>query len=181
MCYANGLDILVDAFLELKSQPDFDDLTLVLTGGHTGDDKKYLRRIKKKISRSCCESSVEYHDDFDGPGRMDFFDRVSIISVPLREGYASGLFLLESMASGIPVVQPALGAMPEIIEASGGGITYPVNEPAALANALKELLTDPERLEKLSLAARNGVEKEFNIYQKTEKMIEVFTKTGIKK
>ncbi len=106
--------------------------------------------------------------------------QVSVISVPLREGYASGLFLLEAMASGIPVVQPAVGAMPEIIKASGGGITYPQNDPSTLAMALKNLLTDPEKLEKLSHLARKGVEEEFNIYRKTEKMMEVYRKSGAK-
>jgi glycosyltransferase involved in cell wall biosynthesis len=178
MSHANGLDILVDAFLELKSQPGFEDVTLTLTGGHTGDDVKYIRRLKKKIKRSCCEDKVIYHDDFDGPGRMEFFNRVSIVSVPLREGYASGLFSLEAMASGIPVVQPAVGAFPEIIEATGGGITYSPNDPATLAAALAGLLNDPAQLEKLSVAARKGIEKNFDIHQKADRMIEVFRKSG---
>jgi len=181
MCHENGLDILVDAFLELKKQPEFEDVKLVLTGGHTGDDKRFLKRIKKKISRSCCEDKVVYHDDFDGPGRLEFFDMVSIVSVPLREGFASGLFMLEAMASGIPVVQPAVGAMPEIIESSGGGITYPENDPTILANALKELLNDPAKVQELGLSARKGIEEEFNIYKKTEKIIDVFQKSVEKK
>jgi glycosyltransferase involved in cell wall biosynthesis len=178
MCHSNGLDILVDAFLELKTLPGFEDVTLLMTGGHTGDDTKYLKRLRKKIDRSCCGDAVFYHDDFDGPGRIEFFDRVSVISVPLREGYASGLFLLEAMASGVPVVQPELGAFPEIVNSTGGGITYPTNDPVTLAGALSSLLSDPARIEELSLAARKGVEEEFNIHSKTEKMIEIYRKAA---
>jgi glycosyltransferase involved in cell wall biosynthesis len=180
MCYANGLDILVDAFIELKNLPGFDDVSLLLTGGYTRDDKKYIRGIKRKIRRSGYEKDVEFHDDFDGPGRTRFFNRVSLMSVPLREGYAFGLFLLEAMASGIPVVQPSLGAFPEIIEASGGGLTYPENTSHALAAALADLLNDLEKAEKLSLAARKGVENDFNIHKKTEKMVQVFRNAGAK-
>ena len=132
MCYANGLDILVDAFLDLKGRPGFEDVNLVLTGGSTGDDKKFIRGVKRKIKRSGHNSSVEFHDDFDGPGRTEFFNKVTVISVPQREGYAFGLFLLEAMASGIPVVQPDIGAFPEIIGTKGAGILYPENEPAQL-------------------------------------------------
>jgi glycosyltransferase involved in cell wall biosynthesis len=181
MSHANGLDILVDAFLELKNTTGFEDIILVLTGGHTGDDTRYLKRLKRKISRGCCEDSIVYHEDFDGPGRAEFFDRVSVISVPAREGYATGLYLLEAMASGIPVVQPAVGAFPEIISSSGGGLTYDQDDPSALVAALKELLSNTRKLEQLSLAARQGIEKEFNIHKKAEKMIDIFHQSGLKK
>jgi glycosyltransferase involved in cell wall biosynthesis len=124
---------------------------------------------------------VEFHDDFDGPGRAEFFNKVTVISVPQREGYAFGLFLLEAMASGIPVVQPDLGAFPEIIGTEGAGILYPENEPAPLASALADFLNDPGRMAEMSLAARKNVEENFNIYDTTGKMIEVFRKSGVKK
>jgi glycosyltransferase involved in cell wall biosynthesis len=181
MCHMNGLDILVDAFLELKNIPGHEDVGLVLTGGYTGDDKRYLRGIKKKIRKSGYEASVEFQEDFEEQGRIDFFNKVSLVSVPLREGFAFGLFLLEAMASGVPVVQPALGAFPEIIETTGGGVTYAENNPEELAGALAGLLGDPARMEKLSTAARKGVEKDFNIYKKTEKIIEVFRQAGARK
>jgi len=180
MCYANGLDILVDAFFDLKSRQGFEDVNLLITGGNTGDDKKYIKGLKRKISRSGYDSSVEFHDDFAGPGRTDFFNRVSVVSVPAREGYAFGLFMLEAMASGIPVVQPDLGAFPEIIGTSGGGIIYPENDPATLASTLADLLNNPGKMADMSLAARKNVEENFDIFKTTEKMIEVYRKSGAK-
>ena len=111
-------------------------------------------------------------------GRTEFFDRVSVISVPLREGYAFGLFLLEAMASGIPAVQPEEGAFPEIINATGGGILYPDNDAISLSSSLADLLNNPEKLEELSRNARKGVEERFNIFQTSARMMEIFQNAG---
>ena len=48
MCHENGLDILVDAFILLKQKEGFEDVELVLTGGSTGDDRKFLSDIRRK-------------------------------------------------------------------------------------------------------------------------------------
>jgi len=78
------------------------------------------------------------------------------------------------MASGVPVVQPALGAFPEIVNRSGGGIVYQPNTPEALCEALVSLLSDHEKLNSLSENARKGVEIQFNIQDHTNEMINVY-------
>jgi ATPase subunit of ABC transporter with duplicated ATPase domains len=84
------------------------------------------------------------------------------------------VYLLEALASGIPVVQPALGAFPEITEISGGGITYSPNNPEALANALAALLADPDQLHDRSRRARAGVERHFNINTQADKWWNIY-------
>jgi glycosyltransferase involved in cell wall biosynthesis len=174
MCEENGLDILVDAFMELKKDPKYSDVRLILTGGYTGDDKQYLKKIKSGLHKNGLEKEVEFHEDFEEKGLREFFKKVSMISVPVRKGEAFGIYLLEAMASGIPVVQPALGAFPEIVGLAGGGKVYEPNTPSALADELKELLDNPTELEALSKAGRKGVEDHYHVSTQVEKMIEVY-------
>jgi len=174
MCHENGFDIVVDAFIELKKKEGFNDVKLILTGGSTGADASYVKQIRKKLTSIHLINQVEFMDDFEGKGRNTFFNKVSLISVPVRNGEAFGMYLLESMASGIPVVQPALGAFPEIINLSGGGIIYEPNTPEFLSKAWMELLSDPERLENISQKALNGVRINFNINDHAKEMIEVY-------
>jgi glycosyltransferase involved in cell wall biosynthesis len=175
MCYENGLDILVDAFILLKKQKAFDDLKLIITGGQTGDDKPYLRLIRKKLDRNGLHASVDFHKDFEGCGRKAFFSKASVISVPVRNGEAFGIYIAESLASGIPVVQPALGAFPEVLAATGGGIIYGENNPEALSSALKQLLDDPVGLMHLSVEARKGAEQHLSINELAKELIKVYT------
>ncbi len=174
MCHENGLDILVGAFILLKKKQGFDDVKLKLTGGSTGSDIKYLKKIKKSIRKEDLESQVDFIDEFEDNDRLGFFSQVTVISVPVRNGEAFGMYLLESMASGIPVLQPAIGAFPEIINLAGGGLIYEPNTPDALCEALATILCDPVLLNSLGLTARKGVEQEFNIHEHAKEMIEVY-------
>ncbi|PKQ62011.1 hypothetical protein BZG02_13810 [Labilibaculum filiforme] len=176
MCEANGFDLMVDAFMELKKDHNFNDVKLILTGGSTGDDKTIIKQVRHKLKEKKLLEQVEFHEDFDGAGRHDFFKKVRMISVPVRNGEAFGLYLLESMASGVPVVQPNLGAFPEIVEKSKGGIIYKNNTAKELAKALKELLKEENKLQELAVTARKGVEKGFNIYTQTDQLIEIYRK-----
>ncbi len=174
MCYELGLDILVDAYILLKKDPQFEDVELHITGGSTGDDRGFLKSQRKKIETEGLAGQVKFHGEFEEKGLLDFFAEVSVMSVPVRKGEAFGIYLLESMASGIPVVQPALGAFPEIVRLSGGGVTYEPNTPQALAKALKELLGDQLRMDELAKQGKSGVEQHFHVEGQVQKMLEVY-------
>ena len=174
MCHENGFDIVVDAFIALKKLPGYEDVKLIATGGSTGDDSKYIKEQKQKIKENNLENSFDILPEFEGDTRHDFFKKVSLISVPVRIGEAFGMYLLESMASGVPVVQPALGAFPEIIELSGGGVTYMPNSPKKLCETWIDLLNNPEKLEKLSINGHEGTKKKFNIHNHAAEIIGLY-------
>ncbi len=174
MCYENGMDILVDAFILLKKQPGYEDVKLILTGGHTGDDKSFLKKVKKRLEKNKLLAAVDFHKDFEGEGRQQFFARTAVISVPVRNGEAFGIYIAEAMASGIPVVQPGLGAFPEIIGQTGGGIIYEDNTPETLATSLKTLLDDPRGLSKLSDDAVKGAHQFLDIHKLAKELIQVY-------
>jgi glycosyltransferase involved in cell wall biosynthesis len=174
VCHENGFGILVDAFIQLKKDPDFKDLQLKVTGGMTGDDKPFLQQQYKKLSTCNILDDLEISEDFSLEGLKDFFSSLTVLSVPVLRGEAFGLYQVEALASGIPLVQPDLGAFPEIISNSGGGVIYSPNTGDSLALALKDILSDPERLLKMSLSGRRAAEEKFDCRKLTNNMIEVY-------
>jgi glycosyltransferase involved in cell wall biosynthesis len=174
MCQANGFDIVIDAFILLKKLPEFNDVKLIVTGGSTSADTKYIKMLKRRIDRAGLHDQVDFHLEFDGQPRKEFFAKVAVGTVPVRNGEAFGIYLPELMASGIPIVQPALGAFPEIVEISGGGVVYQPNTPQTLMEAWSQVLSDSGRLESLSHQARKGVEQFFNIHDHAREMVGVY-------
>jgi glycosyltransferase involved in cell wall biosynthesis len=174
LCYGNGLDILVDAFIGLKKKAGFEDVKLLLTGGYTGVDKRFLKGVRKQIEKAGLGDQVIWQEKFDNEDRLRFFDQVQVLSVPVRGGEAFGIYLTEAMASGVPIVQPKCGAFPEIVEASKGGFIYENNTSKELQGKLELMLGKDFNIKDISTQARSGVEAEFNIRKQSEKLVSIY-------
>jgi len=174
ICEENGFEVLIDAFILLKEDPAFINLKLKATGGMSGDDTTFIQKQINKLKQKYMAHDFEIHDDFSLAGLQHFFDSVQVMSVPVLKGEAFGLYQLEALASGVPLVQPDLGAFPEIISATGGGLIYKPNTAYALAGKLSEILQDPAKLEALSLAGRKAVEEHFNSSKLSEQMVGIY-------
>src|SRR6185503_10595809 len=95
-------------------------------------------------------------------------------SVPARCAEAFGLYVIEALAAGVPVVQPRTGAFPELVESTGGGLLYDPKNPSALADTLEELLLKPDRQRSLGQAGRVAVAKNFSAPAMAEQMVKVW-------
>ena len=172
----NGFEVLIDAFIRLKENPAFSNLKLKATGGMTGDDTKFINHQLQKLKQKDIIRDIEILADFTPAALGDFFKSISVLSVPVLKGEAFGLYQLEALASGVPLVQPELGAFPEIIKATGGGVTYKPNTAEALAEKLTEVLSDKALLEKMSLAGRKAVEENFDCSRLSVQMAAIYAK-----
>lgn len=170
----NGFEILVDAFLKLKAKPKFSDLKLILTGGKTSDDNKFIQKQIKKLEKNNVLHYVEFIDDFRTSVLEEFFKNITVLSVPVLNGEAFGLYQLESLASGIPIIQPDLAAFPEIVEISKAGAIYKPNTSDALAEKLAEVLSDQASLNQMSLNGRKAVEEIFNLKVSTKRLVDIY-------
>jgi len=172
----NGIDKLVDAFIEMKNQDQIPGLSLKICGGYTGIDKDFISEQIKKIREHKLEKSIRIYPDFEGDKKLEFFSDVDVISVPVRKYDGYGLYLLEANASGIPVVQPATGAFPEIVEKTGGGIIYSPDTVGALADNLTKLLKDRTLITSLGQKGSEMVRKEFSLEKMSAGLSEVYNK-----
>jgi glycosyltransferase involved in cell wall biosynthesis len=138
------------------------------------EQKSYLDGIKKKLDSWGLASHFRYHGELDRQGKIEFLSSLSVFSVPESYAEPKGLFLLEAMASGIPVVQPRRGAFTEILERTGGGILVEPDNPEALAQGILELWKDPDRRMELGESAFRNVRLHYGISQMAESTLSVY-------
>lgn len=79
-------------------------------------------------------------------------EQVDIFICPHPQGDPSCTYL-ETMAAGIPIVGYANEALEGLVQLAGSGVTVPVRDAAALADAVQKLWKDPTRLRDMSLRA----------------------------
>ncbi len=174
MCRDKGLDILVDALAMLKAKPRFADLKLRAAGGQTGADRVFLDEVRNKVTAAHLDGDVEFLPNLLNQDRRDFLAGLTVMCVPERTGEAAGLYVLESLASGVPVVQPSNGAFPELIEATGGGVLFEPGNAASLAAAMEKVLGDATLYERLASAGRKSVVEDFSIAKMVQKLTAVY-------
>ncbi len=171
----NGFDKLTDAFIKLKSG-DFPDLTLHVCGGYTGDDKPFVRDQIKKIRENGFKSSVKIYPEFIGNSKEEFFANIDLMSVPVRKYDGYGLYILEANAARVPVVQPATGSFPEIINRTGGGLIYSPDTVDELAAAIVKLISDKTLRTELGNKGNSVVRKEFTTGKMAERLALIYKK-----
>ena len=163
LCHAKGLHTLVDAFVLMKRSDRVDGLKLRIAGTMTAADKPYLRTLTKTLKGHGLIDCVELETDISLERKQEFLRSVSVLSVPGTYGESFGLYLIEAMASGVPVVQPDRGACTELMAATGAGILSRPDDPADLADKIESLLLDKNRLQSLGRAGRASVVEHFNM------------------
>ena len=78
------------------------------------------------------------------------------------------------MASGVPVVQPRVGAFPEIVERAGGGLIVEPEDPEALAEALLQLKRDPALAASLGQSGADGVRRHYTVGRMADQVEAVY-------
>ena len=156
-----GFGLFVDAFIELHRDPRFADVRMKATGGMT--DKAYVNRQKRKLRAAGLEHKAEIDPDAFRNARAAFIGSLTLLSSPVPGGEAFGAYVIEAMASGVPVVEPAVGAYPEIFQEAGCGVLCPTADAAALAETWAALLADPARLATEAQRGREAVARHFNL------------------
>jgi glycosyltransferase involved in cell wall biosynthesis len=158
-----GLHALCEAYRVLRSTGGTGPARLVAAGYLPPEHQPYLDRIREQMTAWGLGHEFEYRGEVDRAEKTAFLQSLDAFSVPATYAEPKGLFLLEALANGVPVVQPRRGAFPEMVRNTGGGLIVDPDDPAALAAGLLELWRNPERAAALAAAGAAGVREHYDV------------------
>jgi glycosyltransferase involved in cell wall biosynthesis len=169
-----GLHILCEGYRRLRSRDGLPASRLWAAGYLAPEHRPYLAGIKKNMDSWGLSDHFSYHGELDRRRKLSFLRSLSVLSVPGPYADPKGLFLLEAMAGGIPVVQPRSGAFTEMVEITGGGMLVQPDDPDDLARGILDLWRDPEKRRELGSRGYEGVRKHYSAARMAQAALEVY-------
>jgi glycosyltransferase involved in cell wall biosynthesis len=169
-----GLHVLADAYVRFRRRTGHERVRLEAAGYMAPNHRAYLDEARAVLERAGLGDEFGYRGELDRAGKLEFLRGLDVLSVPATYDEPKGMFLLEAMASGVPVVQPRRGAFVEVVEKTGGGLLVQPDDPDALAEGLHSLWTDRDLASRLSHSAFEGVRAHYSVGASTNRLLDVY-------
>ena len=166
MLPGKGLNVLADALATIK-----DEAWQLLVVGDGSEREAFAQRLRA----AGLSDRAEFAGAIEFAQVPEYFHRLDVMVIPtettkrIREQF--GRVIVEAMACRVPVIGSTCGAIPEVI--GDAGLIFPEGNAAALASALRRVLSDQDLRERLGLAGLARVEQ-YSWEQVAEKTYELF-------
>jgi glycosyltransferase involved in cell wall biosynthesis len=175
LCAVKGLGTLVQAYVRLRANGRVPGAQLHVAGAMTAADQAFVDAQRHILDNAGCAADVRFLPNLSREEKLRFLRELSVFSVPATYGESFGMYVVEALACGVPVVQPDHAAFPELIAETGGGLLCAPDDPAALAEGLETLLLDPERNRRLGEAGRIRVLEHFSVGRMADDVLHALT------
>jgi glycosyltransferase involved in cell wall biosynthesis len=176
ICPEKGFHVLAEAFRILAQTPGAPPCRLRVSGWLGGHNRTYFDETLRKLKDAGLADRVEHVESPDHASKVRFLEGLDVLSVPTTYREPKGLYVLEALANGVPVVQPCHGSFPELIEATGGGLLVNPDDPADLARGLHQILTDTVLREEMGRKGKDAVHGRFHAAHMARETVDVYNR-----
>jgi glycogen synthase len=149
-----GFDLAIHAFADVVRR--FPRARLLIAG--EGAARPELERLVEACGLS---DVVEFMGAVASAEVPALINIASLVVVPSRWDEPFGLVALEAALMARPVVAARVGGLTEAVEHGTTGLLVDREDPAALANAMTQLLGDPATADRMGLSARERARRLF--------------------
>jgi glycosyltransferase involved in cell wall biosynthesis len=164
-----GLELLIDAFLEVAHPRELRTWRLVIAGD---GEPRYVARLRALASRNGGGERVVFSGWLEGQARVTALRRAALVASPSHQENF-GLSVVEALACGVPVlVSPQVNLAAEI-EAAGAGWVAPLDR-AALVASLRDAMRDGDERTRRGRAGRDLVCLRFTWSAVGEQLLAVY-------
>jgi glycosyltransferase involved in cell wall biosynthesis len=154
---AKGLETLFIGFSRILNV--LPDARLWIVGGAMPGEEHYPESLKTTASKMGIAGSVKFFGWRDDA--LEIMSCFDVLAVPSQKE-PFGRVTVEAMMLGIPVAATASGGTLEIIENNKTGLLFDPGDSRQLADKCLEIITDPEKTDRMTRLAKSGVELKFS-------------------
>jgi glycosyltransferase involved in cell wall biosynthesis len=176
ICPEKGAHVLVEAFRRLRQMPGTNGCRLHVSGWLGENNRAYFDGLRKNLERAELLNDFQHVECPDHVSKVAFLQGLDVLSVPTTYREPKGLYVLEALANGVPVVQPRHGSFPELIEMTGGGLLVNPDDPADLAQGLKRLLDNRRQADEMGRRGQAVVNECFHADRMAEETVAVYAR-----
>jgi glycosyltransferase involved in cell wall biosynthesis len=169
-----GLHVLADAYRRLRARGDLQNARLEAAGYLAPEHKTYLGDIETEMKHAGLGDEFHYRGVLDREEKIAFLQTLDVLSVPATYDEPKGMFLLEAMACGVPVVQPRRGGFTEIVETTGGGELVAPDDLESLADGIRRIERDPALAQKLGQSGFENVREHYSVARMADRALAVY-------
>lgn len=165
-----GIDTLIRSFSIIKKKHPDSKLVLI------GKDEGVLASLRALAS----ELNIDFEHIEAKPEQMpELYKQLSVVVLPSKyEGLS--LVILETIASGRPMLSTPVGAAPtvfsQVYKEEAGKFLFDIEDHLQLADKLSDILANTQRYEKICAAARERLMQSYSWSSAAEKTIQVYEK-----
>ncbi len=174
ICPEKGLHLLCDAFHKLVQRAGDEEVRLGIAGYLGPRDEAYFEQCREQLREWGIDDRVDYVGEVDRTEKAEFLRSLHVLSVPTVYREPKGVFVLEALASGTPVVLPDHGAFPELVARTGGGRLVEPGNTEALAAELHRLMSADDERNELARAGEAAVRRDYNDAASAERLLRVY-------
>jgi glycosyltransferase involved in cell wall biosynthesis len=169
-----GLHVLAEAYRILRQDKRLPAARLEVAGYIAPEHKPYLAGIQRDMERAGLAGEFNYRGALDRDQKIAFLQTLNVLSVPATYNEPKGMFLLEAMACGVPLVQPRRGAFTEILEKTGSGLLVEPDDPQSLADGIRRLINEPTLAAGFGESGFHKVREHYSVTHMADRATEVY-------
>ena len=156
------------------------DARFLIFGGCLPVYEPLRRRFEALIEELGLTGRLEMCSDVSRAEAATKIRESAVVVVPSQWIEPGGLVVLEAMASGLAVVAPDRGGPAEVIEDGVNGFVVPVDDPDRIADAVEQLLTDPDLRAQIGRRARVRIVNDFDVRNQVDQLVDLYARLTAK-
>lgn len=166
-----GVRELVEACTQLTDQNFILDIVGTVT------DTALKLKLETIANRSSKSNWLCFHGGVDHAAVLEYMLAADLFVLP-SHAESAPMVVIEAMGCGKPVVSTATGAIPEMLDIGGPqecGICVPPRNVAALAEAIRRLIRDPDLRRRFGCIARRRAEQFYSVPVGCKQLVDLWS------